>query len=75
MKYGEKQNEIFELINNHIGLNISYLEKTQILPYLVNLNNEYAIKKAVMTVCSKKEKKEDRKTYFLNYIKLLIRNK
>lgn len=74
MIYGEKQNEIFELIKQNIGLNIKYLEKAKILSYIVNLDNEYSVKKAVLSVCSKEQSEDKTKAHFINYINLLMKN-
>ena len=75
MKYGEKQNEIFRLIRDHIGLSISYLKEAKILPYIINIDNEYEVKRALLTVCSNKENLEERKSYFVRYINVLMRKK
>lgn len=75
MIYGEKQNEIFELIERNIGLNIEYLEKTKVLGYIINLDNEYNVKKAVLSVCSKEQSEDKTKVHFVNYIKFLMNKK
>lgn len=73
MIYGEKQTEIFELIERNIGLKIDNLENAQVLSYIVNLDNEYFVKKAVLSVCSKEQSEDKTKAHFINYIRFLMK--
>lgn len=73
MIYGEKQTEIFELIERNIGLKIDNLENAKVLSYIVNLDNEYSVKKAVLSVCSKEQSEDKTKAHFINYIRFLMK--
>lgn len=75
MKYDMQNQSVLNLINNHIGYNVAYLEKANLIKFITNKNNHQAVIKCILAVYNKHENEDDKKRHFINYINLLIKNK
>lgn len=75
MKYDFKNTYILGLISDKIGVGQEYLNSAGVLKYITNHNNHVNVSFAILKVTDSDSSLENKKTHFINYIKVCMRSK